>query len=158
MFFASWCVFYDCYIINRPISIVITFKLIYSCWPIPINDKATYCSILRLPHDKKMSYVFYLEHGSPVKTLWISRTSTAVIISISMVTNLHLHLLIDCTFDINSKSLNKTKQIFQQKTVPTKNDKTLNNKTVSNKYEGKMTKLSTKTDKALNKTDKSLNN
>ena len=35
--------------------------------------------------------------------------------------------------------------------VPTKNDKTLNNKTVSNKYEGKMTKLSTKTDKALNK-------
>ena len=119
MFFASWCVFYDCYIINRPISIVITFKLIYSCWPIPINDKATYCSILRLPHDKKMSYVFYLEHGSPVKTLWISRTSTAVIISISMVTNLHLHLLIDCTFDINSKSLNKTKQIFQQKTVPT---------------------------------------
>ena len=68
-----------------------------------------------------------------------------------MVTNLHLHLLIDCTFDINSKSLNKTKQIFQQKTVPTKNDKTLNNKTVSNKYEGKMTKLSTKTDKALNK-------
>ena len=61
-----------------------------------------------------------------------------------MVTNLHLHLLIDCTFDINSKSLNKTKQIFQQKTVPTKNDKTLNNKTVSNKYEGKMTKLSTK--------------
>ena len=50
-----------------------------------------------------------------------------------MVTNLHLHLLIDCTFDINSKSLNKTKQIFQQKTVPTKNDKTLNNKTVPTK-------------------------
>ena len=47
------CVFYDCYIINRTISIVITFKWIYSCWPIPNNDKATYCSILRLAHDKK---------------------------------------------------------------------------------------------------------
>ena len=46
-------------------------------------------------------------------------------------------------FNLSTKPLNITSQISQQKRVPTENDKSLNNKTVPNKYRGKTTNLST---------------
>ena len=68
-----------------------------------------------------------------------------------MVTNLHLHLLIDFTIDINSKSLNNKR--YQQKT---KNLSTT--KLPQTNIKQKMTNLSTKTDKLSTKTEKSLTN